>query len=110
MSTESHPVLTLSVVAGGAITGYRCVGYNDQQAGAAAAVKGIARHDAATGEQLAIDVSGVVPVEAGAAIAAGAAVEANAAGKVITLASGVVVGRAVQAAAADTDLIRIKLA
>lgn len=67
--------------------------------------------DAATdpGQQAPVVVAGIALVTAGGAIAAGAQVEASAAGKAVTLSTGAAIGRALDAATADGDLIRILL-
>lgn len=57
----------------------------------------------AVGRAATIKIAGVARPTAGAAIAAGALCEVNASGKVITQVAGVIVGRALQAAAADGD-------
>ncbi len=107
MTMPTIPVLTLSAVATGAIAAHRFVDFTDAQAALNEANKGAARHAAAIGEQVAVDAQGVVLVEAGAAVALGAEVQSDANGKAITLAAGVASGRALDAAAADGDLIRV---
>ena len=57
-----------------------------------------------------VQIDGVVDVEAGAAVARGDAVMATADGKVVEhVAPGVVLGRALEPAAADGDHIAVKL-
>jgi hypothetical protein len=62
----------------------------------------------AAGRAIEVASGGIVEVTAGAAIAYGAEVQTNATGKAITATTGgTVVGRALQAAAADGDRISI---
>lgn len=70
------------------------------------AILGIALHDADTSAMDAVMVIGECELTAGAAIAAGAQIQVGTGGKVITLAAGVAIGRALTAAAADGDKIQ----
>ena len=88
---------------------HQAIGYDGNVATAAATMQGLAQTDAASGEQVAVDVQGTGIAIAGAAIAVGADLEVGAAGKLVTKAAGVSVGRALQAAGADGDLIEIML-
>lgn len=109
MSERSSPLYTDTVRASGAVTGRRFVKHDGAQAVLNAEAYGVARHDVADTEPVAIDVIGVVPVEAGGVIALGAEVQADASGKAIALAAGVSLGRAVEASTADGDIVRIHL-
>ncbi len=109
MSMQSISILTLSIVASGAITKHRFVTPGNTQAGAGVNTLGVAREDATLNAGLAIDVVGTAIVEAGGAIAAGAAVETDATGRAVTKTTGVTVGRALQAAAAAGDFIEVLL-
>ncbi len=101
---------TDTVKASGAIKGQHFVKHDGAQAGNNEAAYGVARHDAAAGEAVAIDTHGVVPVTAGAAITLGAAVQSDAEGRAIPATdAGVALGRAAEAASASGDLIRIHL-
>lgn len=84
---------------------------NVAHAAAGAAALGIAEHDQAIGEEgITLCGSGmIVPATAGAAIAAGAQVEVGTVGKAITRATGIAVGIALMAAAADNDTIYVRL-
>ncbi len=103
------PVLTLPIVATGAITAERFVTPAGAQAGAGVNALGVARSDAASGQSLPVDVLGTAIVTAGAAIAAGALVETDATGRAITRSAGAIVGRALQAAAAAGARIEVLL-
>lgn len=110
MSKQSIAVLTLSIQASGAIVANRFVTPAGDQAEADENTLGVARSNAADGEQVAVDVLGTAVVEAGAAIAAGATVKSNAAGKAITWASsGAKVGIALEAATGDGSFIEVLL-
>lgn len=109
MPAVNIPILTLSVVAAAALSEHQAIGYDGNVATAAATMQGLAQTDAASGEQVAVDVQGTGIAIAGAAIAVGADLEVGAAGKLVTKAAGVSVGRALQAAGADGDLIEIML-
>lgn len=81
-------------------------------AGASAAVIGVAATDAADGDKVTVLVGGVVKVVASGAIAAGALVVSAAGGKVATIAANTfdkLVGRALTSAAADGDVIEVRL-
>lgn len=100
MSMTAVPVLTLTVIAGAALTNGRWVAAATGGVPAAAGrALGVARTDAALGEPLPVDVLGTASAEAGAAIAKGARVEVDALGRAVTLAAGVAVGVALEAAA-----------
>lgn len=75
-------------------------------AAAGAKALGVATKDAASGARLAvIKAPGtIVPVTAGATIAFGAEVEVGTGGKVITLASGKAVGKALEAGTNNNDI------
>lgn len=106
MKTQ-QPILTTSITATADLTRLRLVGLDGGVAAAGAKALGPAEVDADAGEQAAVNVLGVLLVEAGGVIAAGAEVEVGADGKAITLAAGISNGYALDAAAADGDVIRI---
>lgn len=111
MASQSISLLALTVTAAGALTAHRFVGTDLNQAGAGANAYGVARTDAAAGEQVAVDIAGTAVVEAGGAIAAGAAVEVDASGRAVTRSTGVTVGRLAPgaSAAAAGDLVEVIL-
>lgn len=74
---------------------------------AAGKVSGVAAYSAASGARVAV-IRGqgqIVPVTAGGTIAALAEVEVGSAGKAVTIASGVAVGRALSAGTNGNDVI-----
>lgn len=109
MPATKIPLLTLSIAAAAAISENQAVGYDGNVATAAGAMKGLAISDAAIGDQLGVDVLGTSIGIAGGAVADEAELEVGAGGKLVTKAAGKVVARALQAAAADGDLIEIML-
>lgn len=109
MSENYMPVFTMTKTATGAITKNRFVTIAGALAGAGATALGVANSGAAIGENFPVLVLGTAVVEASAAIASGAAVEATAVGKAVTRTTGVVLGRALEAASADGDKIEVLL-
>lgn len=86
-------ILTLTVTAAATLSANRGVTGGGAVPAAAASVIGFTRTSGASGDLVPVDVLGTTVAEAGAAIAVGAAVEVDNLGRVITLASGVKVGR-----------------
>ena len=111
MSKQSFPLLTLTVAASATLTADRFVTLGGAVSATDSATSlGVVRQDAASGDKVPVDVIGTTICTAGAAITAGAALKVTTGGKVITWAtSGLKVGIALQAAAADGDLIEILL-
>ena len=107
----TNVVQSETVTATAALTAHRAVSFaGGLPAAAGDAIIGIARTDAATGEQVAVDVLGRVIVEAADAVAVGAALQANADGRLkLRTGSNVIVGRALDAATAAGDFIRVQL-
>lgn len=106
MSAQNIAILTLSVVATGALNAGRFVTPAGAQAGADANTLGVARADAAIGAVAAVDALGTAIVKSGAAFALGDTLKSDANGKAITwAAAGAKVAIARQAAtAADQDI------
>lgn len=107
------PGQAVSIVASAAVTGGQII----TAAGAPAVADsttfvGVASHDAGVGEETGFYTGGVQKCIASAAIAVGARVKCAAGGKVVTLAAGAdaydrKVGKALEAAAADGDVIAV---
>lgn len=84
MSKQSITTLALAVVASGAVTAYRAVGFDGAQATTQGQkIMGIAHTDAADGDPLTVNTDGTVPVESGAAIAVGDSLIVDAQGRAI---------------------------
>ncbi|WP_431287475.1 capsid cement protein [Roseateles chitinivorans] len=99
--------LTTTIPCTVALTKRRFVSLAGAPTAAGAWSPGVAEVDCDPGLQAAVNASGIILVEAGAAIAAGAQVEADAQARAITLNAGAANGRALDAAAAAGDVIRI---
>lgn len=100
-----------TMLASGAITQCRFVGYGGAQATVLGQICfGIAEMDALSGQDFPVAVSGIAIVQAGAAIAIGDAITTSATGKaVVAAATQQILGRAMSAASADGEFIRISL-
>ncbi|ACL71498.1 phage-related putative exported protein [Thioalkalivibrio sulfidiphilus HL-EbGr7] len=109
MPSQNIAILTLSIAAAAALSPHRFVTAAGAVASAGGNALGVTRSEADTGDMTPVDVLGTTRVTAGAAITAGAAVQVGSDGKAITLAAGEKVGRALEAAGADGDLIEIVL-
>lgn len=107
--SQSHSLLTLSVLATVALANSTFITAGGAVATAAGNAFGVARSDGAIGALVPTDVLGTAEVIAGGAIAANAYVQVGANGKAITLASGIAVGIALQAAAGDGSRFEIYL-
>lgn len=93
MSNQNTALLSLTVVATGAIVADRFITGAGAQTGAAGNALGVARYGGAIGEKITTDVIGTAIVESGAAIAANALIESDASGRAITKAAGVTLAR-----------------
>lgn len=110
MSQQNISLLTLTLVASGAVAVNRFVTPLGAQAGADANTMGVARAATADTLKMPVDVLGTAIVEAGAAVAAGATVKSDASGRAITwVTSGAKVGIAMQAATAAGQFIEVLL-
>lgn len=109
MKTE-QPVLITTIAASGAdLARLRFVGFGGAVATAAAAALGVCNADTAVGLQAPVGVVGIFLVEAGGAFSAGGDVEVGTGGKAVAKSAGVVVGTALDTAAADGDIVRVLL-
>lgn len=107
MGQLNTPVLTLSVLATGAIAARRFVTATGAQAGAGANALGVSEYSGVADEMIPVTVLGTSIVEAGAAFAAGAALQSDADGKAITKDAGATLARALQAAAQAGDFVEV---
>ena len=106
MPDKQTPILRLTVKATAATAANLLVTATGALSAAAGNALGPTYTAAKAGEQVAVTALGTSSVTAGAAIVAGAALQATAEGKVITRTSAnPVVARALEAAAADGDVI-----
>ncbi|GAA1881927.1 DUF2190 family protein [Williamsia serinedens] len=120
MANESKPLFRpgadVTALTTGSVTGKTFVGVSATRdtttglvkvATATAAAKpfGVAAYDAASGATLTVQRGGILFVTAGGSIAAGAQVEIGSNGRVVTLASGVPVGVALEAGTSSNDVL-----
>jgi len=108
MAKGNFAVLTIGVIAVAAIGQNRAISAAGNVAAAGGNAVGFTNTGAAAaGERLPVTALGTALATAGGAIALGAAVEVGAAGKVVTKAAGITVGRALTAAVADGEQIEV---
>lgn len=106
----SIALLTLNVVAGGALAIARFVTFAGAYPAAGAGAFGVTRTSAgASGDLTPVDVMGTSVVESGAAITAGALVESDVTGRVITRSAGVILGRALNASSGAGQVVEVAL-
>lgn len=96
-----------SIVAATALIKARFVSYANGVPAAGAACKGVSDDNVAIGQTVGVKARGWIIVEAGAAVAVGAEIEADNLGRAITRNAGVSLGRALDAATAAGQFIRI---
>lgn len=108
MQTEKI-LLTTTITAAAALPAKRLVNFQGAPATASDAVLGVANASYNQGEHAGVDVRGCLLVEAGGAITAGAEVQSDAQGRAIAKDSGPAFGRAMDAATAAGDFIRVLL-
>ena len=103
------PVLTLSITATADLVGGRAVDLDGGYSTAAGNSLGALSMDTSTGNEGGVVRLGVKTVEAGGAIAADEQVEVGTDGKYVAYSAGVIVGKALTAAAADGDPVSVDL-
>ena len=99
--------LVASVLAISALHIQRFVGLDGAPCAAGAKAQGVAAVDTDADNMAPVNVTGIMLVEAGAAVAAKAEIEVDATARAITLTTGKSNGYALDSAAAAGDLIRI---
>lgn len=104
---SANPILTLTVLASGAITANKLVKHNGAQCAAGEAALGVATYSEISGNAVGVVAIGTAMAISGAAVAVGADLESDASGRVITRVAGVSVGRALQATTAADQNIEI---
>lgn len=110
MGKTKQGLLATTVIAATAWQPNRFVNFAAAQAAAGEATLGVSVYEADQGDSAAVDVVGIVTVEAGGAIAQGAKVAAGDQGLAVTQAStAAVAGYALDTAAAAGDIIRVLL-
>lgn len=107
---QQTPIFGLTLIAASAVIAHRFVDYQGNVAAADEASPGVADYAAATGEAFNVNVLGTAKVTAGGAIAVGGPIKVGANGKAIAQGgTGLIVARAITAAAADGDMIEALL-
>jgi len=92
------------------VAGQRFIGYTGTYATAAATALGVSNLSGKSGQQLGVQINGIVEVLAGGAITVGAAVKVGTDGKVVAQGgTGTIVGRAFTASNGDGESILIHL-
>lgn len=109
MGKQQSPLQTLPVKLTATVLQNTFVDLDGDTATAAAYALGVADMDGDSGNTIPVIVSGTAKVLSAAAIAKGAAVEVGAAGKAATLAAGIKVGRALEAAGGANEVIEVLL-
>ncbi len=106
----SYPVVTNTITATATLAANRFVEDDGTYPSAGGTAHGVTRQAGVSGDLIPVDAVGTTIVEAGGAIAKGGPVKSDAAGKAVAQGgSGTILGRALSAAAADTDLIEVLL-
>ena len=100
----------MSIVAAVDLTAKRFVTTAGAVPAAGAWCPGVVNDSYGAGEAAGVTTHGIELVESGAAVAVDAAVQTDASGRAITLAAGIGLGRALDAATGAGEFIRIKLA
>lgn len=111
MSQQSTPLITLPVVAAGAIAAHRFVTPAGAQAGADAVTLGVSRSVAAgAGVRTPVDAIGTTIIESGGAFSLGATLKSDASGRGITwVTAGAKTAIALQEATAAGQFIEVLL-
>lgn len=109
MSKLMQPIGTTTKVAVSDTDKHVFVGYDGDICAAGAKALGVNQVSVDAGEPMPVTYLGIMPVVAAGAIAAGAEVESDANGHAVTLSAGESNGRAMDAAAAAGDVIRVVL-
>lgn len=96
MPSGNIAILTLTVTAAGALAANRFVNQAGAYPAAAAKGFGVTRSSAVAGDLVPCDVHGTTVVEAGATVTRDQSLQLDATGRVIPLAAGAAVGRAME--------------
>jgi len=105
-----QPILITSIAAAAELaTKYLFIGFDGNVASAGAAALGVLQAATDSGEQAPVGAQGIFLVIAGGAISVGEAVEVGTGGKAAAYSAGVSIGRALDEATTDGDIIRVLL-
>lgn len=106
---QSIPLLTLPLTASATVRTERFVTYAGAECGAGVAAAGVSADAGVSGDLIPVVRIGTAVVVAGGAVNAGALVESDGQGRAVTRNTGVVLGRALQAAGAAGARIEVLL-
>lgn len=107
MSEQRACVLATTVTATDSIQAGRAVAPGGGLAAAGGPALGLAYFDADAGQDLTVEMLGLLPATAGAAISVGQALEVGANGKLVPQSSGEKVARALTSAAGDGRTVQV---
>lgn len=107
--TQSIPILSLTTTLTAPVAQHRFVSYNGDPGQQGDGVLGVSRVAGVAGDEITVDSMGTTIIEAGAAIAVGDPLEPGADGKAAVAGDVGFSARALEAAAADGDLIECLL-
>ena len=101
---------TITIVATAAITAKRCVAYNGTHTASVAAM-GVARFATDSGDPISVGVAPIEVIESGTTCTAGGVLKTDSVGRVVDQGgSGVIIGRAIDAAGATAGaFIRVRM-
>lgn len=102
-------ICTMSILATAALTKRRFVTNAGAVPAAGVWCPGIAENDQDIGLYVGVNTHGILLVEAGAAVAVDADIQCDASGRAITKAAGISLARAIDAAAAAGEVIRVRV-
>ena len=109
MSKQSHPLLTLTDVAGATLSANRFITFDGTVPSSGAAAFGVVRSAASAGDSIAVDVAGTVVVETGGVFSAGVELQCDSSGRVVTASGGTVLGVALQASTGSGQFVEVLL-
>lgn len=107
--SQNHSILTLTLVASGAVAPQTFVDFSGAQTTAGGNTAGVSRTAANPGDLFPVDVLGTAVVIAGAPIAAFQRLQSDANGNAVPKSSGVAVAVALEAASAAGQAIEVHL-
>jgi len=100
----------IAVTAAADVAGQRFIAYNGNYPSAGELALGVSKLSTSSGQQVPVQVTGVVEVLAGGAIAVGGPVKVTTSGKALAQGgTGVIVGRALTASNGDGESIQVLL-
>lgn len=105
--TQKISLLTLSVIAAGALLAERVVGRDGNYATAGGNAFGVTNTSGATGERVPVDVLGTSIATAGGIFGDDDYLQVGTSGKLVVQSTGIAVAQALQASTADGDRVEV---